>query len=184
MRAQVMSQYDAPAFLRRARKVKDAFDSLVRACQAKRDEELLMVRIRLGFLHGMTAGDWNLLRPHLADDDQTQVLAKLHAELDPKLDVQVQPTTSSGKLRKTLRDLCKALEIFNEAWRRHLVGLDLAEINQLREEYNRWYVFEKECALRSPVIARRGFEPLLPATVDEVAAQVPELAVPRLSDGR
>jgi hypothetical protein len=182
MRVQLMAQYGAPAFLQRAHRMKNAFDFLVRTCRGKRDEELMMVRIRLGFLHGMTAGDWKVLLPFLTDETQTEVLAKLHAELDPKLEVQVTPTTSARKLRSALGDLCRALEAFNEVWRRHLAGLDLSEINYLREGYNRWYVFEKECALRSPEIARRGFVPMPPATVEEVAEQVPELAVPRLKE--
>jgi hypothetical protein len=182
MRAQLMAQYGAPAFLQRAQRMKNAFESVVRTCRAKRDEELLMVRIRLGFLHGMTAGDWTVLLPFLADETQTEVLAKLHAELDPKLDVQVSPATSARKLRSALHDLCRGIELFNEVWRRHLAGLDLSEINHQREGYNRWYVFEKECALRSPEIARRGFVPMPPATVEEVAAEVPELIAPRLKE--
>jgi hypothetical protein len=43
-------------------------------------------------------------------------------------------------------------------------------------------VLEKECAVRSARIARQGFVPLEPLTIDDVSAQLPLLPVPRLCD--
>jgi hypothetical protein len=177
----VLGQYDVPAFLNRALRVKNAFERVIQASRAKRDQELEMVRVRLGVLRGLVDGDWKALRPLLADDAQVAVLRTLLEHLQPKLEVVVTPTTSARRLRGALDDLCRALEAFNVVWRRHLAELDLAEVNREREGYNRWYVLEKECALRSPALARRGFTPLPPATPAEVAALLPELPVPSLA---
>ena len=54
----------------------------------------------------------------------------------------------------------------------------VAAVNELREGYNRFYVLEKEIALRSAHLARQGFRPLAPATTVELAAVLPLLPVP------
>jgi hypothetical protein len=63
-----------------------------------------------------------------------------------------------------------------------LANVDLTAVNELREGYNRYYVLEKECAVRSARIARQGFTPLPPLTHDELMSQFPLLPVPRLRD--
>jgi hypothetical protein len=55
-------------------------------------------------------------------------------------------------------------------------------VNGLREGYNRYYLLEKECALRSPRLARQGFVRLPAVTVDDLAAQLPPLPVPQLRE--
>ncbi len=137
-----------------------------------------MVRLRLGLLHAL-AGDWGNLRPLLADDDQLDILRRLHAELAPRLRVAVEPTASAGALRQAFRELQESITRFNLRWRAFLAGLDLREVNRLRDGYNRYYVLEKECALRSPRLARQGFRPLDPATPEDFEALLPPLPVPR-----
>ena len=58
--------------------------------------------------------------------------------------------------------------------------MDLGPVNEVREGYNRYYLLEKECALRSPLLARQGFVRLNPLTVDDLAALLPPLPVPQL----
>jgi hypothetical protein len=55
-------------------------------------------------------------------------------------------------------------------------------VNEARDGYNRYYVLEKECAIRSALLARRGFCRLEPFTLEQLAALVPELPVPRLAE--
>ena len=55
---------------------------------------------------------------------------------------------------------------------------DLTEVNALREGYNRYYLLEKECAVRSARLARQGFRRLEPVTLEELAALLPPLPVP------
>jgi hypothetical protein len=56
----------------------------------------------------------------------------------------------------------------------------LGPLNELRDGYNRYYLLEKECAIRSVALARRGFTPLPPLTLDDLAVLLPPLPVPQL----
>jgi hypothetical protein len=169
----------APAYIRRARGVQAAFDQLLEHCRRRRAEWLEIVRMRIGILHAL-AGDWDNLRPFLADDDQLDILRYHLAALASPLRAPIEPTTSARTLRRALRELLESLERFNERWRAFLASVDLSAVNELRDGYNRYYVLEKECAVRSPRVARQGFVPLEPLTIDDISAQLPLLPVPRL----
>jgi hypothetical protein len=173
------AQYDAPAYVRRARQVEDAWEGILHRCRRQRDEWLGMVRTRLGLLRGL-AGDWAALRPWLTDDEQVAVLQHLEALLQPRLRVPVQRTSSGWALRRALRELNESLERFNRRWQAFLPGVDLTQVNELRDGYNRYYLLEKECAVRSVRVARQGFRRLEPLTTEAVAAALPALPVPRL----
>ena len=178
---QVIGYFDDPSYVRRARRVEEALEELLAFCRAKRTEWLAIVRIRLGMLHAL-AGDWAALRPHMADDRQCEILAAMQRELAPVLRTPVVATHSRHVLRGALRELCASLERFNRRWRRFLVEADLSAINDARDRYNRYYVLEKECAVRSTIAARHGFRRLEPITVEQVAEMLPELPVPELTD--
>jgi hypothetical protein len=176
---QVLAQYDAPAYVRRARRVQGLFEQLLARCCKQRDEWLDMVRLRLGLVSAL-AGDWASLKPLLPDDGQLESLRQLHAELAPQLRAPVQPTTSVRALRRALMELHESIERFNSRWTEFLSQVDLAPVNAARDGYNRYYLLEKECALRSPSVARQGFRRLEPLTCADVAALLPPLSVPRL----
>jgi hypothetical protein len=176
---QVLAQHGGPAYLRRAHQVEDVLQQLLARSRQQRSEWLQIVRINLGTLLAL-AGDWSVLRSLLADDDQLQLLQALHAELQPELRCPPEPTSSVRALGRQLAELCDGIKSFNQRWQAYLPGVDLSEVNQVRENYNRWYVLEKECAVRSPRIARQGFRPLPPLTHAELAALLPLLPVPRL----
>src|SRR4051812_10501239 len=93
----LMASYDAPAYVRRARGVQEAFEQLVRRCRGQRNEWLAMVRIRLGRLRGL-AGDWAALRPLLADAEQVDVLRRLEGDLRPQPRLPPEPTSSAWVL--------------------------------------------------------------------------------------
>jgi len=175
---QFASHYDAPAYVRRARQVEDAFNQLLARCRAQRDEWLKMVRVRLGLLR-MQAGDWAVLRPWL-DDGQIELLDRLHIELAPRLHVRVEATASGRALRRSLRELAESIARFNRRWTEFLPTVNLAPINALRDGYNRYYLLEKECAIRSPRLARQGFLRLEPLTVVDLEAMLPTLPLPRI----
>ena len=90
----------------------------------------------------------------------------------------VEPTTSARALRGALHGLAQSAERFNRRWVAHVRGLDLTALNAQRTDYNRYYLLEKECAVRSPHIARAGYQPLDPATHDDLLAVLPPLPVP------
>lgn len=175
---QVLAHYDAPAYIRRARQVQEAYDLLVAHCRKQRDGLLKMVRIHLGLLHAR-AGDWGRLRDLVADHAQLDILRQLHDELQPRLRDQVVTTTSPRALRRALHELTESMERFNQRWQAFLQSADLTHVNQLRDGYNRWYLLEKECALRSSKVARLGFCKLEPLRAEELFELFPLLRVPR-----
>src|SRR5207237_716642 len=105
-------------------------------------------------------------------------LAGLHAELQPRLRLPVEPTTSRWALRRALTELASSMERFNRRWRAYLAKVDLRPVNDLRDGYNRYYVLEKEFALRNGLLARRGFTPLPPLGLEDLERRLPYLPVP------
>lgn len=176
-----LSQYDAPAYIRRARGVEAAVEQLLDYCRRRRAEWLEIVRLRIAMLHAL-AGDWNNLLHFVADEHQLDILRYHLAALASVLRAPVQPTTSARALRRALHELHESLQRFNQRWQGFLASVDLTSINELREDYNRYYVLEKECAVRSARVARQGFVPLPPFTLDDLASQFPLLPVPLLRE--
>src|SRR5438105_14005788 len=85
---EMVAIYGGPAFVRRARDVEVALDELLQRCRMQREQWLPMVRLRLGTLHAL-AGDWTVLRPFLATDEDVRDLEQLHEELNPVLRLPV-----------------------------------------------------------------------------------------------
>jgi hypothetical protein len=177
---QVVAMYDAPAYIRRARNVEGTLQQVLHRCRQQREQWLAMARLRLGQLAGL-AGSWQRLRPWLADDDQVAILARLETELSPQLRCPVEQTSSQRVLLRALVKLCDSLERFNERWHVFLSKVDLTTLNALREDYNRWYVLEKECAVRSARLAREGFVALSPLTAADLEERLPLLPVPAVA---
>jgi hypothetical protein len=175
---QVLAHYGAPAYVRRARQVEEALERLAVRCREVRDRWLLHVRLNLETLR-LQAGDWQALRPHLADERQIAVLEQLHNELQAALRGRVEPTSSPRQLRQTLEKLVECIERFNRRWQEYLPTVDLTPVNAARDGYNRYYILEKECALRSPRLARLGFQRLEPMTAAELASMLPLLPIPQ-----
>lgn len=173
-----LARYDAPAYVRRARQVEQAYEELLARCRRQREEWLKMTRLALGTLAAL-AGDWAAVRPLLADDGQLERLRRLHDELRPRLRFPPWRTSSQRVLRRALAELRACLVAFNSRWEGYLRHLDLSPVNDARDGYNRYYLLEKECALRSPRLAREGFRRLEPLTPAQVAAHFPSLPVPQ-----
>jgi hypothetical protein len=175
----MIALHGAPAFARRAQQVQEALDDLLARCRRQRDEWLALVRIRLGTLRAL-AGDWDALRPLLPGEEQMILLQELEAELRPVLRLVPEPTRSERSLRRALRELADSLEHFNRRWETYLQGVDVGPVNALRDGYNKFYVIEKECVVRSPRLARQGFRPLPQLTAADLLSLLPPFAVPRL----
>ncbi len=175
---QMMGLFDAPAYIRRARGMEEAYALLLARCREVRGEMLSMPRLRLGTLHAL-AGGWGALAPLLSADD-IDALARAHAELAPVLKLPPAPTGSIWRLRAALDEVIASNTRFNQRWMKYMAGVDLSEVNRLRDGYNRHYVVEKACALRSDLLARHGFEPMPPLTLDDLLALMPPLPVPAM----
>jgi hypothetical protein len=177
---QVMAQFDAPAFVRRACRVEEAWQSILARCRRQRDEWLKLPRMRLATLRAL-AGDWTAVAEALAVPSQVHELEALFTRWRPQLRVWIAPAGSRRRIDAALRDLIASFERFNVRWSRFVAAVDLTGVNELRLGYNRFYVLEKECAVRSAAIARQGFRPLAPATTDDLLAIFPPLPVQRIA---
>jgi hypothetical protein len=170
----VLGTFGAPAFIRRARQVQDALDDLLHQCQCRREELLEFVRLNLATLLAL-AGGWQNLSQIGLSETQLVMLRQLHQELNPHLRISISPTSSLQRLQRGFRDLQASMEFFNRRWRDYIFSVDLTHVNNLREGYNRFYILEKECAVRSPRIARQGFTRLPPITHHDLLSQMPGL---------
>src|SRR5262249_15802289 len=157
----------------------EVWDSVVQRCQRQRDEWLMMVRLNLGRLAAL-AGDWERLRRWVDGEESIKALRHLEATLAPKLRAPVERSSSSRVLRNGLRELVDSIKHFNERWQAYLQEIDLSEVNEQRDKYNRFYLLEKECAFRSARLARQGFRRLEPVSREMLADALPVLLVPAL----
>jgi hypothetical protein len=177
---ELASLFDAPAYVRRARAVHEALATLLDRCRGRREEWLLMPRIRLGTLRAQ-AGTFDALSPWLESPAEVAVLETLEAGIEPRLRVRPERTDSPRVLRRGLGRLVESVNRFNARWSAYLGKLDLRPVSELRDKYNRYYVLEKACSLRSDVLARQGFVPMPPLGVEEILGHLPLLAVPKLA---
>ena len=165
---------DPPAFLRRARAVEDAWTALLDRCGSKREALLEMPRMRLARLFALAPPPSPLLASRLGPE-KLVYLDGLFAQWQPRLRSAVRPAKSAADLARPLSDLARSFSRFNARWLAFVRELDLAPLNKLREDYNRYYLLEKECALWSSRIARMGFVPKRPATIEDVLEEFPLL---------
>ena len=171
---EIAGRFGPPAFMRRARLVESLWQNLLEIGRTRRLQQLDMVGMRLAQLRDL-AGSWEALWPYLGDPAD---LIRLHDELQPRLHLPLESTTSERILRGALHDLCGAMERFNRRWSRWLAEADQAAVNKARDDFNRFYLIEKECAVGA-VLARRDFVPLVPLTREDLAMHLPLLTVPR-----
>lgn len=179
----IQAQYGGPAFLRRAKRLADALTQLDQELARLRqpdsqDDWLAMVRLRLGLLKAL-AGDWAQLLPWLTPPS-VQLLQQLDQQLAPRLRLPPTPDPRPAVLLAALHELISSIRHFNQRWLKHLQSIDLSRIQQFIDEYNRYYVLEKECFLQSPRLARLGFQPLPPLTWQDLLKKFPLLPEPEL----
>jgi hypothetical protein len=167
----VFARYSVPAYVRRAKAVEDAFEQLLNDCTNQRQECLKDVRSRLVAV--VRLSDWNALLPYLADEKQLLSLQDLCRSLDVTISMPAN-ANAMPSCRRSLEALRITIVRFNRRWQSYLCALDL------RDGYNRYYLLEKECAMRSARLARQGFRRLAPITTDELFALFPLLPVPGL----
>ncbi|QDU64823.1 hypothetical protein Pan216_57160 [Planctomycetes bacterium Pan216] len=169
---QMLGLCDAPAYLRRARRVEESIERVARRCESKRYELLDGVRFRLR--------GWN----RLCQDDGTN-WERLPEEMRRLLEIVSSTAFSEGDRRiafgvtGTVRDLLEAInesvERFNRRWLTFVESLDTTAANRLIDGYNQYYLFEKECAVGSPWLAARGYQPKEVLNRDWILKRYPPL---------
>jgi hypothetical protein len=173
---QFISQYDAPSYIRRARAVEVSYEQLLEHCRQEREKMLNFVRLHLATLKAQ-AGTWEALNTLVAPEVR-QYLEQWYNVLQPTLRLPVSPTTSTRTLQNTLDELRESLLRFNQRWQNFLNKIDLTEVNRIRESYNKYYILEKECALRNSRLARQGYHRLSPLSTADLLALLPLLEIP------
>lgn len=174
---QVTQAFDSPAFARRARDVDAAWLQLLEACRTERGKLLELARLRLARLAAL-AEPWPGALPEICSAAELSYLEELLRLWQPRLRVPHPPARKTSQLVRAIAELGQSFERFNARWSEFVGKLDLTEINRQREAYNRYYVLEKECALRSPRTAGRGFTPLLPILAADLFREFPLLVIP------
>jgi hypothetical protein len=168
---------EQPAFLERAQAPQVALDALLHGCEVKRKELLEWPSYHLAVLALRVGGDWVRLERWLADAESVAQLAALHATLPMDKNAQA---SWFGSDKAALGQFLESAERFNRKWQAYLDGLDLEGVNQLRREYNQFYVVELEYAFGRQGVAD-GFVPLEMIDRDFLGRRFPLLALPRLA---
>jgi hypothetical protein len=171
---QLLGLFDVPAFARRGQDLEFALGRLQARCRREREAMLEMVRLRLrqwaaavegpdawrGIFDGPLDGLWGL------------------ASADPP--AWGASPAAPRRRRAIARDLVASVQRFNRRWGRFLDELDLRPINDAIDQYNRYYVLEKECILSSARLAARHFVPRPRLTPEGLRADYPPLRPPTL----
>lgn len=169
----LLGHFDSPAYLRRALAVQDAIETHHRRLLKQREEWLAGIRWRQRSLT-----EWlRVGRAHSFSTAQVRAIARLSEAILGEVGEPRAPSTS-WRPASLYRDLDAAIDRFNGRWNRHVAVFNTDEVNRLIDGYNRHYVFEKECAVGSAVIAARGFVPLERWTRESILRRFPLL--PRL----
>lgn len=169
----MLGLFDLPAFARRGLEI-ESFPVRLRArCAAERDGMLDMVRLRL--------------RQWAAGSGPNGWVDVFRAPIEPLWDLTAEPPPTWATLplgafrRRGLgRDLKASVERFNRRWLGFLETLRFDTYNNQVDQYNRYYVLEKEIALGSARLAARHFSPKAPLGRADVLAWYPLLPEPEL----
>ncbi|MCA9052327.1 MAG: hypothetical protein KDA75_00755 [Planctomycetaceae bacterium] len=169
-----MLAFDSPAYLRRARQVEAEWTHLVAHCERERGRLLEMPRLRLAQLIAATGAERHPERLPVDGGLRDSLLA-LHKEWLTALRAAVPSAPNAAAVAALLENVGDSFARFNRRWEMFLTGVDLTPVNRAREGYNRYYVLEKECAVRSERTALEGFEPLPMVSSDDLRELFPPL---------
>jgi hypothetical protein len=176
---ELLGLFDLPAFARRGQELEFTLNSMHARCRRQKEELLEMVRLRLR-QWSRSAGTRSWSEFFAAPIDALWTLSGSE-------DHQWAPQPASARQRFVIaRDLVASVERFNRRWRQFLGALNLQRINESIDQYNKYYVLEKECVMGSTRLASRHFVPVARITPQSLLIDYPMLPVPELlgSPGR
>jgi hypothetical protein len=174
LKLQLLAQYGAPAYIRRARQTELAYDDLLECCRAQRREFQRGIRRVLAVL---LSPDVLTKVARWQRQDAVRWLHRLRCALEPPT---LAPNFSGAarSIRALWRELLGSVDRFNSRFTAFLEQIDLAELNRLRDGYNRYFLIEKECAIGSERMEGTSFRSLTPVTREELRRLFPPLPVP------
>jgi hypothetical protein len=169
---QILGLFDVPAFARRGSDLEFALKRLRQRIARERAALLDMVHVRLRQWAGAATSpdDW-------ADAFAGPIVAlwQLSGADRP---VWAEHPTLPRRRRALARDLTASVVRFNRRWLEFLERLTLESINRYIDDYNRYYVLEKECVMGSARLAARHFVPEPRLTREGLLTEFPTLPVP------
>ena len=168
---------EEPAFIARGNAPQKALDALFKSCATHRAEQLKWPQRHFMTLRRRTAGNWASLSSYLVRADEVALFATLERQLET--DQQAQSWTFFTSDKRALRQFIEAAERFNQNWSGFINGAGLKHVNELRENYNRFYPLEKACAFGNDRV-NRDFQPLPYLDVSTLLKRFPLLLLPEL----
>ncbi|MFN9719780.1 MAG: hypothetical protein ACK58L_13860 [Planctomycetota bacterium] len=178
---QIIATFDSPAYMRRSRDTEAAWNDVVTQCRSHYQSAAEIPLLRLVQVCRLCGRDLaqlvvrnsSLLREPTVDEFQA-MLARWSERIQPML-LRADRSGMNGDAVLAWQTFVSSCERFNRGWQAFVVGVDLSEINRLRRDYNEYFLLEKECAVHSPLVARMEYEPLTPATHDDLIRMFPLL---------
>jgi hypothetical protein len=171
---ELLGLFDAPAFARRGVDLEYALERLHARCRGRRGELIEMVQLRLRQWAGVATSSDDVRGTFAAP------VAPLWGLCAAPPPVWAFVPAPPRRRRAVARDLVASVTRFNRRWSAFLDELNLALVNGMIDQYNRYYVLEKECVLGSARLALRHFTPWARVTRLDLAEEYPLLPVPEL----
>lgn len=162
-----------PAFAQRALMLDELESRMWKQCARAYESRLSGPRWRLAVVYH-ECGNWERLSEWLPRE-QLDELRRLYDVWQPRLRGSWPTNSKDLRLRLLLHQLDSSWRRFNVRWQQYVAHQDLQAINNARDQFNRYYVIEKECALRSARLACQGFRALLPLTHTDILNRFPLL---------
>jgi len=170
---------ELPAYVRRDRAVEEAIERFHATLAAERIERLEITALKVRRL--VDLGE-KALRAH--DDLDHDALAELRKELEPleayrRVRARAPEKPRAADVKRALTEVRRSVQRFNTAWDLRLADEEsYAQVNERIEGYNRWYAFERQCALKHVPISQVRFAAIAPVTAADAGERHPTLSCP------
>jgi hypothetical protein len=175
---ELMGLFDLPAFARRGQDLEATLRRLHLRCHTARGKLLEMVHLRLRQWSRASGGNESWRGVFTTTIEPLWGLAGAEP---PRWGLSDAPF----KRRQAIaRDLVLAAERFNRRWHQFIDRTNLEPANFVIDQYNRYYVLEKECVMGSARLAARHFTPVARLTKAALLEEHKTLPVPELAGRR
>jgi hypothetical protein len=171
---QLLGLFDIPAFARRGQDLEQGLERFDSRLHRRRMHYLEMVHLRLRQWAAAVEG------PQACEPVFVEPIAPLWPLTGAGEPVWGTKPVPHRKRRAIGRDLVQSITRFNRRWTAAIDDCNLEPINDLIDQYNRYYVLEKECMMGSVRLAARHFVLQPRMTPEALLARYPLLPVPRL----
>jgi hypothetical protein len=171
---ELMGLYDVPSFARRGLELDETLRRMHDRCRRARADRLDMVHLRLRQWARAVPGPGAWSEAFSASIDPLWTLSQAEP---PQWNDSLAPI---HRLLAIARDLIAAVGRFNRRWSQFLDRLNLEPANHVIDQYNRYYLLEKECVMGSGRLAARLFTPVPKLAREQLLRDHPILPVPKL----